>query len=58
MGQQNGGTDVPVNLCSNGQGGREGEEKRQDAFREGQELLAPPEVELLEAAQLPEPFGE
>ena len=39
-------------------GGRMNDDTRRYTFREGQELLAVPEVELLEAAQLPEAFGE
>ena len=56
--QQNGGTNIPINSCQNGQGGREREDTRRDTFREGPELLAAQEAERHEAAQLPEPFGE
>ena len=36
----------------------EGEDKRQNTFRQGQPLGTAAEVELLEAAELTEPFGE
>ena len=56
--QQNGGTNAPMDLCPNGQSGREGEDTRQHTFREGPELLALVEAELSETFQLTEPFGE
>ena len=55
--QQNGGTNIPVNLCQHCQGGGEREDARRDTFRQGLQGEAVLEAELSETFQLTEPFG-